>query len=218
MSEPHIYVINLKHRTDRKEQFIAAHQNQSGTIHWHAATLGTALPKKTLDTFKTVSKTRKAKAGRCGCYTSHVSAIKKAIKHDHFPLLILEDDAVPTEAGNAADLSELFGMAPTDANLLYFGGLPVRDRKRVKSYCVSSKKGWGSIRPDTQIYGGHAYGFATKSAAQEVLTFLEANRMTFDSALIRHVKQTGSAAIHCPFLYVQSEGYSDIEGTMRPKR
>jgi len=217
----HTYVIHLQHRHDRKEQFEEAHQDHQGKIHWHAATLGSALPAATLQRFKTVAKTRKAALkraqGRAGCYCSHKAAIAKAIKQDHFPLLILEDDAVPTEAGRGANLSDIFAAAP-EANLLYFGALPVKDRKRVKSYC-QQKQGWQPVRSDTKLYGGHAYGFKTKAAAQELLAFLEANRITFDSALVRYVKQhPEEAAVHCPFLFVQSEGYSNIEGALRPTR
>jgi GR25 family glycosyltransferase involved in LPS biosynthesis len=44
--------------------------------------------------FKTLAKTLAGKQGRLGCYTSHVRVIQKALQENHFPLIILEDDAV----------------------------------------------------------------------------------------------------------------------------
>ena len=219
--EPHVYVINLKHRTDRKKQFLTAwakagHGVPHKNVHWYSAVLGSDLSDKQLATYRIVSKTRKARAARVGCHCSHTAAIQKAIRLNHFPLLVLEDDAIPTS--HIENLGELFESAPQDAALLYFGALPVFQRKRVKAYC-QDKEGWFAPGSEHQLYGGHAYGFATKEAAQEVVDFLTKNKMTFDSALVRYTKlNRDRVAVHCPFQFVQSEGYSNIEGTFRPIR
>jgi len=218
MTEPHIYVIHLRQRTDRKKQFLQAWDSAglpTRHLHWHSAVLGASLSDTTLAAFRTVAKTRKARAkGRLGCYCSHVAAIKKAVRANHFPLLILEDDAVPSEHMDR-NLSSLFASAP-DSTLLYFGALPVKDRKRV-NYC--SGTGWRRPTEGTQLYGGHAYGFRTREAATEVLEFLEANKMTLDSALVRWTKaHRDRVAVYCPFQFVQAEGFSNIEGALRGER
>ena len=222
--EPHVYVINLKHRTDRKKQFQEAwtaagkhHHVPTKNVHWYSAVLGSDLSDKQLASFRIMAKTRKARAGRVGCYCSHTAAIQKAIRHNHFPLLVLEDDSVPTP--HIEDLADLFADAPSQAALLYFGALPVVARKRVKTYC-QGRDGWFSPGSSSeQLYGGHAYGFATKESAQEVVDFLTKNKMTFDSALVRYTKlNRGRVAVHCPFQFVQTEGYSNIEGMLRPIR
>ena len=217
MSEPHIYVIHLKHRTDRKKQFTKAWSDAempTKNLHWHSAVLGSALSDEQLANFRTVARSRKARAGRVGCYCSHLAAIQKAIKKNHFPLLILEDDAVPT---NQVDLASLFESAPSDARLLYFGALPIKDRKQVKNFC-QGLNGW-SRSDNVQLYGGHAYGFYSRESAQEVIDFLKVNKITFDSSLIRYAKANRDrVSIYCPFQFVQSEGYSDIEGIVRPVR
>lgn len=224
MAEIHIYVIHLRHRTDRKKQFLeawAAADLPTRRLHWHSAVLGAALSDAKLAAFRTVAKTRKAPAraqarakGRVGCYCSHVAAIKKAVRANQFPLLILEDDVVPSDALER-DLGKLFASAPSDATLLYLGTLPVKDRKRVKSYC-SGHSGWRRPTEGIQLYGGHAYGFTTREAAVEVLEFLEANKMTLDSALVRWTKaHRDRVAVYCPFQFVQAEGFSNIEGTVR---
>jgi hypothetical protein len=166
-----------------------------------------------LATYKFVAKTRKAKAGRAGCHCSHTGAIRKAIKNNDFPLLLLEDDAVPVGKPN---LKQLFDSAPPTASLLYFGALPVKNRKRVELPC--SSPGWRTPGDET-LYGGHAYGFRTKEDAEELLEFLDKNRITYDSALVKWTKANKSrVAVYCPFQFVQSDGYSDIEGVQRPLR
>jgi hypothetical protein len=218
--QPHVYVIHLKHRTDRRQQFMAA-WNAAGLptdrLHWFPAVLGSALPNSAFADFHTVARTRKARAGRLGAYLSHTGAIAAAIERNHFPLLILEDDAVPAGAGagTSMDIGALFAAAPASANLLYFGALPVKDRKAVKRYCTR-RRGFGFVGRGTQLYGGHAYGFRDAAAASTVLDFLRERQMTFDSALVRYQKaHPGSVAVRCPFVFRQAEGYSDIEGTVR---
>ena len=215
---PHVYVIHLKQRKDRKEAFLSAWANQSLPLHWVDAVYGPNLPDSALASFRTVAKTRRAKAGRVGCYTSHVRAIEKAIRNNHFPLLVLEDDAAPIEK---FDLDAIFRSAPADpVTLLYFGALPVKDRKRVSAltYC-GKERGWRSPESDISLYGGHAYGFLNKDAALEVVSFLKKNRMTFDSALIRYTKTyPDRIAVFCPFQIAQASGYSNIEAATRPMR
>jgi hypothetical protein len=49
--------------------------------------------------------------------------------------------------------------------------------------------------------------------------FLKENKMTYDSALVRYTKlNRDRVAVHCPFQFVQAEGYSNIEGMLRPIR
>jgi len=215
----HVYVIHLKERADRKEQFLGATKalQQETTIHWFPAINGSTLSDTQLATYPMKGKTRKAKAGRVGCYCSHVAALEQAVAKNHFPLLILEDDALPS-ATAAQPLQDLFASAPETATLLYFGALPVRKRRTVKNYCGLQGRapGWRAPRSDTQLYGGHAYGFRTKEAGQEMVVFLKANRVTFDSALVRYQKRHRErVAVLCPFQFYQAAGMSNIEGVYR---
>ena len=215
--EPWVYIIHLKKRKDRYIQFKTAWKEaglSKDKLHWFPAFEGS---KVVLSGFKIHAKSTRKRQGICGCYFSHLKAIERAIDKNNFPLLILEDDAIP--AKEMKDLKTLFTDTPTDANLLYFGALPVKDRKRDKNYCTR-KNGWVSPLPKgTQLYGGHAYGIKTKVAAEELVEFLRKNRMTFDSALVKYQKQDPSkVAVFCPFKFYQSEGYSDIEGMDRTER
>ena len=215
MAQTHVYIINLKKRVDRKKQFLDAWKEAGLSmekLHWYEAIEGVTLPNSAFTKFHTVARTRRARAGRLGAYLSHTGAIATAIKNNHFPLLILEDDAVPV---GRIDPDHIIGMAPTSARIVYLGALPVKDRKSVKRYCTR-RRGFGRIPKGTQLYGGHAYGFRSADDAQHVLEFLQQRQMTFDSALVRYQKAHPSAvAVYCPFAFQQAEGFSDIEGTTR---
>jgi hypothetical protein len=214
------YVIHLKRRTDRYEQFRAAWEAAgltSDNIHWFNAVEGVKLPPRAFKKFHTVARTHRARAGRLGAYLSHTGAIAAAIKANHFPLLILEDDAIPTAPLTSADLRSMFDTAPSTANLLYFGALPVKDRKRDRTYCTRRRSRWShAADSSTRLFGGHAYGFRTADAAQQVLAELLQSRITFDSALVRYQKNhPEKVAVFCPFVFKQASGYSDIEGVER---
>jgi len=216
MSSPHIYVIHLKERKDRKTQFRKAWATVGNTehLHWFPAVLGAALPDSTLAAFRTAARTRKARAGRVGCYCSHVAAIETAIKKDHFPLLVLEDDAIPNNP--TASLATLFDAAPKTATLLYFGGSAVVGKRRNKTYCAARGR-WSPIPLGTSFYGAYAYGIRTRAAAEELVAHLKSNKMTYDSALIRYQKTNRSqVSVYCPYPIGHAAGYSDIEDTDRP--
>lgn len=232
----HVYIIHLPRRTDRYEQFRAAWDAAAGTLssanfhlHWYDAVEGVTLPPSAFSGFHTVARTHRARAGRLGAYLSHTGAIAEAIRSNHFPLLILEDDAVPVQ--NPQILRSLFADAPSTANLLYFGALPVKDRKADKEFCTRrrstntntrthtrtrKRRRWFATDSDVRLYGGHAYGFQHSAAAQHVLSALLTSRITFDSALVRYQKKfPNKVAVHCPFLFRQAEGFSNIEGVRR---
>jgi hypothetical protein len=218
----HVYVIHLADRVDRKKAFMKAwisrrrmsrrRMSRREHLHWFPAVRGTPTM---MPGFRTVAKTRKARNGRIGCYCSHVAAIETAIRRGHFPLLILEDDAIPSSGD---DLEALFASANKEVNLLYFGALPVRGRAAVKGYC-SGLTGWAPVKEGVSLYGGHAYGFRDAAAATDVLNHLRANKITYDSSLLRYQKAfPDRVAVYCPFQFFQSEGFSDIEGVERGKR
>jgi hypothetical protein len=219
----HAYVIHLPRRTDRYEQFLAAWtaaglSADSAHLHWYDAVEGVRLPPSAFEGFHTVARSHRARAGRLGAYLSHTGAIAAAIAANHFPVLILEDDAVPTAPVTPAALRSLFDTAPSTANLLYFGALPVKNRKADRTYCTRRRRKWSrrAPAPDVQLYGGHAYGFRTAEAAQQVLTELLKSRITFDSALVRYQKRfPDKVAVYCPFVFRQAEGFSNIEGVQR---
>jgi Glycosyltransferase family 25 (LPS biosynthesis protein) len=215
MTEPWVYIIHLKKRKDRFIQFKNAWKKNNlptEKLYWFSAYEGSKI---TVPGFKTQARTLKRKQGRCGCYASHLGAIKRAIEKNHFPLLILEDDAIPKLT---MDYAHLFADTPANAKLLYFGALPVKEKKRYH-LCQTRKSGWNLGDSNVQLYGGHAYGFKTKSDAEEVLEFLQKTKITFDSALIKYRKiHPSETYIFCPFQFYQSEGYSNIEDEQRPIR
>jgi GR25 family glycosyltransferase involved in LPS biosynthesis len=207
---PHIYVINLRRRTDRHELFLS---------NWEAAGLSKeqltwidAVDGRTLTDFSGYKGVAKGdrRAAQYGCFLSHTTAIQTAIKNKHFPILILEDDAVVTGSVN---LSSILANAPE--KLLYLGGLPVRRRTRVTEYGKHAA-GFHALETDIRMYGGHAYALPTAAVAQHVLTHLLKYPCAFDSSLVRYQRMyAGSVAVHSPFLFYQAKSFSDIEGVVR---
>ena len=207
-----IAVINLEHREDRRKQFITNWSASGHTedVTFFTAVLGTSLPVGELG-FKCNARSAKAIAGRLGCYLSHTRTLRAALDENRFPLLILEDDIKPT---NGVDIASVFASAP-DANLLYFGALPRKNKKVVK---FEGQPGWNPLGTET-LYGGHAIGFPTATAAKELLDFLERNPTTYDSALIRYQKQfSHRVAVYHPFLFEQTPSFSDIDNTVVHKK
>lgn len=209
--EPYIYVINLKRRTDRYQLFLSSWDAvglSKERLVWHEAVDGRTLPDAAFVTFKGVTKNRQRLAGQLGCFLSHVTVIQKAIDSEHFPLLILEDDAVVT---GPIDLSAILATAPPDARLLYLGGLPVIGRARAKMHADTGFHPLGDIR----MYGGHAYVIPNKSAAAHILEHLQKHQLPFDSSLVRYQKMHPHVYAYSPFVFYQRQGISDIEGVVR---
>lgn len=210
---PYTYIIHLKRRTDRYELFLKSWEAaglSTERLIWYDAVDGRTLPDAAFASFKGVSKIRNKLAGQLGCYLSHVNAIQKAIDSEHFPLLILEDDAVIT---GPVDLSAIIESTPPDARLLYLGGLPVRGRARAKI----ETQGFQHLG-DIRMYGGHAYVLPNRSAAEHVLAHLRKYQTIYDSSLVRYQKlHPAHVYAYSPFLFHQAHGLSDIDGTLRWK-
>lgn len=205
--DPHIYVIHLKRRTDRHELFLSnweAAGLPTDKLHWHDAVDGRTITD--FSGFKSRSKDAR-RAGGYGCFLSHISAIQTAIQNNHFPLLILEDDAVVT---GSVDLSSILTNAPD--KLLYLGGLPVEGRARV----TIEGTGWQPLATNIRMYASHAYAFLSKSVASDVLTHLLKYPFSVDSSLVRYQRlHRPSVAVHTPFIFKQAQSLSDIDGVIR---
>jgi hypothetical protein len=208
--DPHVYVIHLKRRTDRYELFLSNWKEAGLTtdnLHWQDAVDGCTITD--FSGYKGRA-TGNRRAAQYGCFLSHVNAIQTAIKNNHFPLLILEDDAVVT---GSIDLSSILTNAPD--KLLYLGGLPVIRHAKVKEY-GKGKVGFHPLQTAIRMYGGHAYVLPSPGVAEHVLTHLLKYRCALDSSLVRYQRMyAGSVAVHSPFLFHQAESLSDIEGVVR---
>jgi len=213
--DPHVYVIHMKHRVDRYEQFLknwTAAGQSTEKLHWHDAVDGRTLSQETLASFKGVNKCARTRAAQCGCYMSHMSAIAAAIRNNHFPLLILEDDAV---ISGPVDLGAVMLSTPDTSFLLYLGGLPVEGRSRAKHYGVR-EEGWHSIPEGIRMYGGHAYALLHAVAAEHVLAHLQKYSGALDTSLVRYQSMYHEFVFaYKSFLFYQAAGVSDISGGLR---
>lgn len=210
-----IYIINLDKRKDRKALFLSetATQLQEETLVWVEAVDGSTIPEQELTGFKWSSKNIDKKKRTYGCYKSHCKAIQQAIQSNHFPALILEDDVVLQETTN---LTELFASAPENTTLLYFGALLCHHwafggRKYMPTQ-EDNRREWVKLPGTISIFGGHAYGFKTREAAEEVLEFLLSLPAAADYTLTQYRKHNPEKVrIFLPLQFTQRAGFSDIE-------
>ena len=186
-----VYVINMPHRTDRKNKFLSKWNQPDCTLIWHTV--------DDSDLVIPLYSTPKQIA-RLSCHNSHIQVLRTALAKNHFPLLVLEDDAMMIEEQN---LNILMSLLPAD-KMIYFGALPVKDKKKYT----------GIIDDDVQLYGAHSYGFKNKEAVIFILENLQ--RPPIDSCYVairkRYPEKFGWLS---RWIFVQSESYSDIEMRVR---
>lgn len=186
-----VYVINMAHRVDRKEKFLSNWNQPDCTLIWHTVDDSDLIIPPDL--------TKRNKA-RLSCLNSHKQVLRKAILNNHFPLLILEDDAFMTEE---QDLNNLMFALPSD-KMIYFGAFAVKDRKKYT----------GIIDNDVQLYGTHSYAIKNKDTAIFMLENLR--RPPVDSCYIAiRKKYPGKFGFLSRWIFKQSNGFSDIEGIVR---
>jgi hypothetical protein len=218
---PFEYIINLDSRPDRGVKAVQLLSDVSTTGddptgYMFPAVIGKLLTPEELRFFKTHARTESGKMGRAGCYLSHLGAIACALLQQTFPLVVLEDDIAYNRVHYRAGVSitKVIESAPKDKTILYLGALPVRDRKRVPL----KHDGW-DMPTGIAFYGGHAYVIPTPVAAIRILKWLLDHPETLDSAYVAYQKKFPElvSVLH-PFLFYQTEDYSDIEGTVRKVR
>jgi hypothetical protein len=186
-----VYVINMPHRTDRKEKFLSKWNQPDCTLIWYSVDDSNLVITPDLT---------KKEIGRLSCYNSHKQVLRKALLNNHFPLLILEDDAVMTEEQN---LNTLMLLLPAD-KMIYFGALPVKDRKKYT----------GIIDDDVHLYGAHSYAFKNKEVAIFILENLQ--RPPIDSCYVDiRKKYPGKFGFLSRWIFSQDTGFSDIEQRVR---
>ena len=210
-----IYIINLNKRKDRKALFLSetATHLQEDSLIWVDAMDGSTVTEQEITGFKYSSKNTDKKKRTYGCYKSHYKAIQQAIQSNCFPALILEDDAFLQETTN---LTELFASAPENTTLLYFGALLCTHwslgGKKWRPTEEYNKFEWVKLPESISIFGGHAYGFKTREAAEEVLKFLLSLPAAVDYTLTQYRKHNPEKVrIFLPLQFVQRPGFSDIE-------
>jgi hypothetical protein len=95
---PHVYFINLAKRTDRKEIFEKHLRFIGANLKYEQqdAVVGAALPKdeicKMSKSASAIKNKKDDRAGRLGCFKSHLAAVEKAKEQNLPEILILEDD------------------------------------------------------------------------------------------------------------------------------
>lgn len=181
----------MPHRTDRKAMFLKSWNQPDCTLIWY-----------TVDDSELVvpPNSTPKQIARLSCYNSHIQVLKTALANNHFPLLVLEDDAKMTEEQN---LNTLMYLLPAD-KMIYFGALPVKERKKYT----------GIIDDDVHLYGTHSYGFKNKEAVIFILENLQ--RPPIDSCYVDIRKKYPTMfGFLSRWIFIQDDGFSDIEQRVR---
>lgn len=162
----HIFVINLKHRTDR---WISIQDNFKHTnlelIRWNAV-YGKQLMEKEIKKITSQFCNTFCSYGMIGCWLSHYRLWHYIVKNKLNNVLILEDDARPITDFNDK-LSKLLQKVPNDYDLVYFGCFGSCDEignkitnlifnKKNKEVIINNKKVKDLMIPALPL-GTHAY-------------------------------------------------------------
>lgn len=161
-----IHIINLPHRTDRKEKLLSELKRHKVENYVFADAVNGA----DLDIEAMVARGdvdfshRQLKRGEYGCYLSHLNVYKKILDSDEEVHLILEDDVyfVP---GFVKKLNRILDVED-EWDIFYLGYNPISDDFREGEFITKDV-----YRPKNMFYGTHAY-IIKKKTIEKVMHLL----------------------------------------------
>ena len=143
--------------------------------------------------------------GMLGCALSHISAIKYAQMNNLNGILILEDDVI--FSNDFLQRLELLKEVPSDAQIIYLGGITTNDRLS-KKYNVSEHV-WDVQKMG--LYGMHSY-IVTRHGYAPIIKKLMEFEDSCDALVLDGIeKQEIKGYTLIPWCTYQSEGTSEIE-------
>jgi hypothetical protein len=180
---PHIYCINLHRRPDRLEQFDQQAKATGFTYERLEAVDGVHLEEE--------NDRRKAELG---CKLSHLKAIKRAQRHGHESVLIMEDDAFIT-----GDLSIIPETLPEGWEMFYLGVSHINPPEKINAGLVRVATGF-----TTHAYAIHA------SAYDVAIKAIEQTRAQIDVIYADHLHPRRNSYAVAPSIITQRISRSDI--------
>src|SRR5439155_22840789 len=167
-----IYVINLKHNKNKWKEIQKAFKNTPLKLNRFDAIYGKNLTDEEIKKVTTNFCYYFCSPGMIGCWLSHYKIWQQIIKNNEDNVLILEDDAYPTENFNKR-LKEILKEIPPNYDLVYFGCSGSCDQEfdwinnlyygKNKTVYYNNKKLKNLIRPTKPFYT-HAYLISNKGA------------------------------------------------------
>lgn len=160
-----IVVLNLDRRPDRMASFMQAwaHLIPGEKLHRLPATDGRALSGYGQKPWFRGRKRDATWAGRAGCALSHARALRLAQEKGWQRILILEDDAVPTDAFDGSAIARALGARTWD--VLYLGAAEARPQPGRRGSEVIPIR--GALDAHAYVIGARARDWAARQLPVE---------------------------------------------------
>lgn len=180
----HVFVINLKHRTDRWNKVQNDFKDTGLKLQRWDAVYGKDLNEKEITQKTTQNCDNFCTYGVIGCWLSHYTLWKYIADNNLNNVLILEDDAEPFNGFNDKIKSMLKNI-PTDYDLIYIGCFNVFDIKspyksllKDKDVIINNKKIDDLIIPHRPL-GMHGY-LMSNNGARKLTEYKELTKVSHD--------------------------------------
>lgn len=187
------FVINLDHRPERWQRFLADYPRALPTpIRWRASLPDAPAPPAWWQSSREYY----------ACTHSHISLLRHCIKEGIESCLIFEDDAVPAGDFVVAEYNAFCAELPEQASWVYLGGASEGLPRKVSEHVY---------RP-LWVRDAHAYGIS-RPMMQRALDWLDAESSYtgFHSGDVAYMALHAIEDIYAPrrWLFNQRPGYSD---------
>lgn len=187
MNIEHIFVINLKNRTDRWKIIQNDFKNTNFKLQRWDATYGKNLSEKEIINTTSNFCNNFCSYGMIGCWLSHYKLWKYIVKNNLNNVLILEDDAKPTK-NFMVKLNKIMAIIPKNYDLVYWGCTGSCDdifdvtidlilNRKNKNAIINGKKIDELMIPSMPL-GTHAY-LISNSGARKLLSYDELKKVRY---------------------------------------
>ena len=198
-----IYIINLKHRTDRWDQIV--HEFKKHNISMQNVIRWDAVNGKNMSNDEIAQNTETfcryfCNKGTVGCFLSHRGVWADVAKHGYRKVLILEDDIEFSD-----DFVQKMGTydVPDDWEIIFAGSYG----STVSNFCSNTQVTENVVKP-CWISGTHGYILNEKSANKLLNTFPKA---TYHVDISINARKDLNIYAFSPPLIFQSESETDIQ-------
>lgn len=220
----HTTCISLARRADRRaaiETYLRPYVSNLTVLDAIDAQRPEAIPDDVLRRMKVMPKAKEgAREKKAACWTSHVLALTRAIEHDAFPQLIVEDDVVPSS--DEALASVPWDTMPTDSVSFLAGCFQAAKVKNMKEFEKDGRAQTiaGTLNPgwvrdwdksEFRISSSSAYVVPTASVARDLVrTLTTKSRLTHYDIDLYEAPEVKSFYFPSPLVSGETARVSDI--------
>ena len=193
-----VFILNLEHRTDRKEKMTQIMQKANISNYEFFKAI-----KPTEDELLKWNKNYcrglniKYKLGQLGCCKSHIEVYKIALERQYTNILVLEDDCEFVDDFNK--IHEYSSQINDDYDMLYFSG----------SHIIKPQKVTKNINKLFKTYTTHGY-FIKPNMMKYIIENVNGCDCEFD-VFLGDLQKTFKCYCVTPRMAIQTPGFSDIQ-------